>query len=482
MSQSNQQPFAGIAGSPNGVVAVRTLNMITLNVGSPVGTLAGQSGNATTAPDIVWDWVDATLWICTQTGTAATAVWTQIGGPGTFSNINVSGNVTAGGAGTFHSGSFTTTLIVGGAATFNGTLGATAGGSLAGTFTGSPTLSGNPTFSGNPVLSGNPNFSGAPTFASLSVSGTLGATGGGSLGGTFTGAPTLSGAVVFSGNPSFSANPTFSGNPNFSGAPTFSTIAASGLVTASAGLTVSGASVVPLEGYIAGLNLSNDGTLPNTVLDVAAGVCTDSTNTVSISLGAFTKSTAGSWVAGSGNNGMGVGLTIAASTWYFVFAIIRSGVADVYIDTSATAANKPAGTTAFRRIGEFLTDGSAHILSFYQNGDIFEFNSPILDISLGAWSTNTCTMSVPPILCVGIFQAQFAASVVGTGCYIYRSNGGANATATIYNQVASVAASSGRLLIPIDNTSKQIKAAATAGSSALQISTLGWIDTRGRFA
>lgn len=56
--------------------------------------------------------------------------------------------------------------------------------------------------------------------------------GGGSLAGTFTGTPTLSGAVVLSGTPSisngavlagtFTGTPTFSGNLTFSGAPTFS--------------------------------------------------------------------------------------------------------------------------------------------------------------------------------------------------------------------------------------------------------------------
>jgi len=75
--------------------------------------------------------------------------------------------------------------------------------------------------------------------------------------------------------------------------------------------------------YLAGLILSNDGTSPNTVLDISAGQCVDSTNAFVINLAAFTKSTGGSWAAGSGSNGMGTGLTIANSTWYHVFAIIK---------------------------------------------------------------------------------------------------------------------------------------------------------------
>lgn len=129
--------------------------------------------------------------------------------------------------------------------------------------------------------------------------------------------------------------------------------------------------------FLAGLTLSNDGTTPNSVLDIAAGSCIDSTNAVMITLGAFTKSTAGSWAAGTGSNGMGTGLTIANTTWYHVFAIINAGAADVYFDTSVTAANAPSSTTSFRRIGSFLTDGSAHIIAFVQDGDLFQWKAPV---------------------------------------------------------------------------------------------------------
>lgn len=62
------------------------------------------------------------------------------------------------------------------------------GGSMAGTFSGTPT------FSGAVVLSGVPSISN-----------------GAALAGTFSGAPTFSGAVAFSGNPVFTGVPTLSG-------------------------------------------------------------------------------------------------------------------------------------------------------------------------------------------------------------------------------------------------------------------------------
>ena len=68
MSDTNQQPFAGIAGSPSGIVLVKTANFMILTSGSPVGVIAGQSGNASTPPDMVWDYTNAVLWICTVSG------------------------------------------------------------------------------------------------------------------------------------------------------------------------------------------------------------------------------------------------------------------------------------------------------------------------------------------------------------------------------------------------------------------------------
>ena len=115
MSDTNQQPFAGIAGSPSGIVLVKTANFMILTSGSPVGVIAGQSGNASTPPDMVWDYTNAVLWICTVSGsTPATTTWSQINivGTGEFTNLVASGSLTV--AGTTSLGS---TLTVGGPAT-----------------------------------------------------------------------------------------------------------------------------------------------------------------------------------------------------------------------------------------------------------------------------------------------------------------------------------------------------------------------------
>ncbi len=164
-------------------------------------------------------------------------------------------------------------------------------------------------------------------------------------------------------------------------------------------LTTNGtsASWAPIIGIDHGFLLSNDGTTPNTVLDIAAGSRPDSTFTVQITGTAFTKNTTGTWVAGTGNAGMGTGLTIAASTWYHVFAIINSGSYDVYFDTSTTAANAPAGTTAHRYIGSFETDASSHIKSFYQVNQSVYYPQQVTDLTAGSATTATLFTVTAPL-------------------------------------------------------------------------------------
>ena len=251
-----------------------------------------------------------------------------------------------------------------------------------------------------------------------------------------------------------------------------------------------------LRSYLAGMTLSNDAVAPNTVLDIAAGSCVDGTNAAIINLGAITKSTAGLFAVGSGNNGMGVGLTIAASTWYHVFAIVVSGAADIYFDTSVTAANKPAGTTAFRRIGSFKTDASAHILAFVQMGDYFWWVSNNTDdvsgAALGATATSF-TVNVPPGVNV----------LANWVCSVFVTSGNSSGNIRIYDPTLTdftVASTTGGPLLGIvdnaainvivraqgtgwtrTNTSAQLRAIADLPCQ-FSLRAIGWLDYRGRFA
>jgi len=224
------------------------------------------------------------------------------------------------------------------------------------------------------------------------------------------------------------------------------------------------------NGYINGFTLSNDVTLPNTVLDIAAGIAADSTNAVAIAGTAFTKSTAGSWAAGSGNNGMGTGLTIAASTWYHVFAILNAGSYDVYFDTSPVAANKPSGTTAFRYIGSFETNASSQIALFFQFGQRFYWAAGVTDINEVIDVTAALyTLSVPPgfnTYPILQFQASGGMSLwspfAGATGNHYQINGNDN----WQNPAEGL----------VTNTASQIYARSTNGTSTMLVETYGYVN------
>lgn len=243
------------------------------------------------------------------------------------------------------------------------------------------------------------------------------------------------------------------------------------------------------QGFLAGLQLSNDGTSPNSVIDVSAGVCVDSTSAHFIKLGAFTKSTAGAWASGSGSHGMGNGLTVAASTWYHVHAILlSSGATDFYFDTSVTAANAPSGTIAYRRLGSIQTDASAHILAFSQNGDEFLWAAVIQEDN-GSTASTTPTLASLVGIPTGVkvsarLRGIFVSSAVNGILLQSPDEASAQANATTGNADAYNVAGTdqGFNIIVRVNTSAQVRisAASSSGTNALYFDTYGWIDRRGR--
>jgi hypothetical protein len=236
-----------------------------------------------------------------------------------------------------------------------------------------------------------------------------------------------------------------------------------------------------LRGYINGFGLSNSVGTPNSVIDVAAGYAADSTNATGITGTAISKSTAGTWVAGTGNNGMGTGLTIANTTWYHVFAIINAGSFDVYFDTSISAANKPASTTAFRRIGSFLTNGSAQIIAFYQYGQTVHWTAQVTDFSGTPPAAATLvTLTVPtgiavrPIL-LALYQDP---SLTGRQYRVWSPGAGS----TSKNELVACTAVAGVNTVGggssvVTNTSAQVYHIDTGTGANANLYNTGWIDT-----
>jgi hypothetical protein len=239
-------------------------------------------------------------------------------------------------------------------------------------------------------------------------------------------------------------------------------------------------------GYLAGLQLSNDGSNPTTVLDIAAGVCRDRANASNIVISSMTKSAAGAWASGSGSHGMGNGLTIASNTWYHVLAIINAGAADVYFDTSETAVNAPSGTTAYRRIGSFLTDVSGNIGPFTQNGDEFLLVTPILNENAATppSSATAVAVSVPPNVKVNALLAAtltFATAGNAIGLYSPDQTGfslGLSGSESL--RVENSGEQAAGMFVIGTNTSQQINVKALSTNGTYYLTTQGYIDRRGR--
>ncbi|MGE8691094.1 MAG: hypothetical protein ACN6PJ_28380 [Achromobacter sp.] len=112
-----------------------------------------------------------------------------------------------------------------------------------------------------------------------------------------------------------------------------------------------------------------------------------------------TLQTSGAWAAGDNANGIFTGVR-ANSTWYHLFVIRNdaTGAVDLGFDTSVTAANRPAGWTAYRRLGAVFTTATGNIFSFVNFGRRFTYNSPASDLvnaGLGNLNQTAITVTVP---------------------------------------------------------------------------------------
>lgn len=134
--------------------------------------------------------------------------------------------------------------------------------------------------------------------------------------------------------------------------------------------------------YVNGLEISNNATTPNTKLDVAAGICRDSTNTFDLNLGNFNSQVSATQsadvsttinAAANGVNGLDTG-SLAASTVYYVYVIADTlngepTAALLSANAPSTGPLMPNNYNAFRHVGYAVTDASSHFLLAYVSGN-----------------------------------------------------------------------------------------------------------------
>lgn len=245
------------------------------------------------------------------------------------------------------------------------------------------------------------------------------------------------------------------------------------------------------RGWLSGMTLANNATDGDHDLDITAGIARASDDSITIqTTSTITKRIDASWASGTGNGGLSSSLTLSSNTWYHVFAILVGGSADFGFDTSATAANliTDHSATVYRRIGSVKTNSSSNILDFYQWGDWFYWDSPILDQSAVSIVTtgNNLSLSVPlGIRTMSRFNARIAVDSVGVYFspvdipHVAAATGGAPLIALGYNDIAPNTTSG--MFDVLTNTNSQIRAASTASTSnSFYLATLGWMDERGR--
>lgn len=150
------------------------------------------------------------------------------------------------------------------------------------------------------------------------------------------------------------------------------------------------------------VNNLNPAWASNTTLTVAAGTCRDDGNDIDLELAASTTING----AVNGLNGLDTG-SLANTTWYYIYVIgdsLKVNTTGCLVSTSATAPTMPAGYDVKRLIGYTITDGSAHFLKFYVEGNgkerIYVWDTKPSVVAAGSAVTYTAvdlSAGVPPL-------------------------------------------------------------------------------------
>lgn len=243
--------------------------------------------------------------------------------------------------------------------------------------------------------------------------------------------------------------------------------------------------------HLAGLTLSTAGS--SATFSVAAGQCTDSTNTVIANLAASISKTTLAWAAGTGNGALDTG-SIAISTWYHVHLICDGlgQTVDILISLSATAPTLPSGYTLFRRIGSMLTDSSSKWLLFQQFKDDFFWGTAVVETGALANLTDTLfNLTVPTGVRVKPFLHVWVGnSTANSAAYARIRSPDLEATESPIGGFATqnvgvtvnVARGAMNFMPIITNLSGQISVISDSILTIFAVRTYGWNDDRGKLA
>ena len=253
--------------------------------------------------------------------------------------------------------------------------------------------------------------------------------------------------------------------------------------------TVLGA--LPL-GYLSGFDLSNAADTAHDIT-VAAGAARDTTDAQNLIRSAtITKQIDAAWAEGDAAGGFPTALVLGNNIAYRVFMIRKAGgTLDMGFDTDASATNLLADATdysEFRQIGWLETDGSANIRNGTWDGDLFWYDDPPEDLDTSALTTSatTVTLTCPPgVMAILNAYAQHNSADAEIMISPNRQDDEAPSQSNPphcnlkVGGTTTAEADAGQLRIPTDS-SQQCRARSSQTSTICRISTMGWIDTRGK--
>jgi hypothetical protein len=226
---------------------------------------------------------------------------------------------------------------------------------------------------------------------------------------------------------------------------------------------------------------------------VAPGLTSDPANTGLMALASSLTKTTALWVAGTNKGGLDTG-TIAANTWYHIFAIANSNFTsiDVLFSLSPSAPALPAGYTFNRRIGSLRTNGSSSFTKYWQTDDLFFWDQVVNELNFVAISgLVTVTLTVP----TGVSDALGAIIAIFALDQDNDENNGddghilvqaldqtvtspAESNATTFSDEDSESNTTD-LMFPV-SSSAQIRINTDISNQQLSLWTRGWLDRRGR--
>lgn len=194
-----------------------------------------------------------------------------------------------------------------------------------------------------------------------------------------------------------------------------------------------------------------------------------------------TLQSSGAWASGSGANGLFSG-SRSANTWYHCFVIYNpaTGQVDAGFDTSVTAANRPSGWVAYRRVWSILTDGTPSILPMIQSGNRSTYIDRRSDIS-NAGVTNASTgatfvISTPSGVEV-LADVALSLSAGGAASISLFKPGSVGAVGTVGDIVSTASSSQySRVEVATSSTSGIVARASTLVTQGFYLSTVGWTD------